>query len=129
LILGPHELGIAFLRPILEAEAETARAAEVVDGGWLQRRDLGVADVARLLFMSATIASADSPGPRSDQSFSVMKACAVFWPWPRKLKPVRKVTVSTPLRCARNSSTRFTTSKVRLNDASGGVCTSVVMKP
>ena len=46
--------------------------------------------------MSATIAAAESFGPRSDQSFSVMKACAVFMPWPEKLKPVRKVTWSTP---------------------------------
>jgi hypothetical protein len=53
----------------------------------------------------------------------------VFWTLPRKLKPVRKVTLSTPLRCARNSSTRFTASRVRLKDASGGVCTSAVMKP
>ena len=46
----------------------------------------------RLLLMSATMASARSPAPRSDQSFSVMKACAAFCPWPGKLKPVRNVT-------------------------------------
>jgi hypothetical protein len=50
---------------------------------------------------SATIRSAESFGPRSDQSFSVMKACAVFWPWPRKLNPVRNVTASTPDRFVR----------------------------
>ncbi len=63
--------------------------------------------------MSATIAAAESFGPRSDQSFSVMKACAVFMPWPRKLKPVRNVTFSTPARCARYFSTFSTAASVR----------------
>ena len=87
-------------------------------------------DDDRSRLMSATIAAAKSVGPRSDQSFSVMKACAVFMPWPEKLKPVRKVTFSTPGRL----------SKIFLDlldrrprcgprTTSDGVCTSVVTKP
>src|SRR5262245_36320593 len=63
-------------------------------GGGCSAEILASLTLAKLLLMSATTASAESPGPRSDQSFSVMKACAVFCPWPRKLKPVRNVTVS-----------------------------------
>lgn len=70
-----------------------------------------IEDRSRL--MSETIAAARSFGPRSDQSFSVMKACAVFMPWPEKLKPVRKVTSFTPGRCARYFSTFSITASVR----------------
>src|SRR4029077_8159546 len=70
-------------------------------------------DDDRSRLMSWTIAAADSLGPRSDQSFSVIKACAVFIPWPEKLKPVRKVTLSTPGRCARYFSTFSITASVR----------------
>ena len=79
--------------------------------------------------MSSTRAAAESPGGRSDQSFKVMKACAVFMPWPRKLKPVRNTTLSMPERFFRYSSTFSIAPSVRANDESDGVCTSVVMKP
>ncbi|MGY4342706.1 histidinol dehydrogenase [Bradyrhizobium sp. LM2.9] len=70
-------------------------------------------DDDRSRLMSVTIAAAESFGPRSDQSFRVMKACAVFMPWPEKLKPVRKVTLSTPGRSARYFSTFSITASVR----------------
>ena len=67
----------------------------------------------RSRLMSLTMDAAESFGPRADQSFSVMKACAVLMPWPRKLKPVRNVTFSTPARLARYCSTFSTAASVR----------------
>ena len=86
LVFRAHQFGIAALAAILQAEAEAAGIAEIVDRRRLQRGDFAVAqrregavDVGDdLLRRSRTCG-------RSDQSFSVMNACAVFWPWPRKL--------------------------------------------
>ena len=81
------------------------------------------------LLTSSTMAAAESFGPRSDQSLRLTNACAVFWPWPRKLKQVRNVPLSTPERFLSYASTLCTALAVRLNEESDGVCTSTVRKP
>ncbi len=43
-VLGAHQLRVAALRPVLQAEAESARVPEVVDRRRLQRRDARVGD-------------------------------------------------------------------------------------
>ncbi len=75
-------------------------------GGGSRAETLASRNVANCLLTSATICSAESllaafrPVLQRDEGPARCSA-----PWPRKLQPVRKVTVSTPGRLARYSPT------------------------
>ncbi|MDT4844248.1 hypothetical protein FQZ97_781990 [compost metagenome] len=67
---------------------------------------------------------AELPSPeRSDQSLSVTKASAAFWPWPEKLKPSTPTMLCTSGCWSMNPSTCFITASVRSCVAPGGSCT------
>ena len=65
---------------ILQAETEAADCQGCRSAGSYNAEILPSRNGAKLRLMSATIASAESGACRFDQSFSAMKACAVFWP-------------------------------------------------
>ena len=66
------------------------------------------------------MAEAASRGPRSPQSFSVTKASAAFWPWPKKEKP-RTVTIrDTPGSAMKCFSAASIAAMVRFTVASDG---------
>ncbi len=58
LVRGAHQLRIAPLAAILQAETEAAGIAEIVDRRRLQRRDFAVTNRGEVRLISATIASA-----------------------------------------------------------------------
>ncbi|MNG08696.1 hypothetical protein D3C84_920730 [compost metagenome] len=68
-----------------------------------------------------------SSAPRSDQSLSVVKASAAFWPLPEKLKPRIRVVLPTPGSVLLCASICAATCSVRARLAPGGNWISVMV--
>ncbi|MCY1439305.1 hypothetical protein D9M71_555370 [compost metagenome] len=68
-----------------------------------------------------------SSAPRSDQSLSVVKPSAAFWPLPEKLKPRISVLLPTPGSVALCASICAATASVRARLAPGGSWMSVMV--
>ncbi|MNI68921.1 hypothetical protein D3C73_1246440 [compost metagenome] len=87
---------------------------------------------ASLIWLTAMLARsamelAEASLPRSDQSLSVVKASAAFWPLPEKLKPRITVLSPTPGSVALCASICSTTCTVRFLLAPGGNWMSVMV--
>ncbi|MNG34790.1 hypothetical protein D3C84_1213650 [compost metagenome] len=74
----------------------------------------------RAMLARSAMALAESSLPRSDQSLSVLKARAAFWPLPEKLKPKITTLSRIPGSVALCASTCSATCTVRFLLAPGG---------
>ena len=93
-----------------------------------------ITNASRMLLRAWVARPASEPADcssvvRSDQSFSVAKASAMFGPVPEKLKPTMLTMAASSGCFIMYVSTSFITSTVRSWVAPGGSCTFTITKP